>query len=272
MLFTTQQLENIHQETFAYLQVKEENHVLYLTLNRPEKRNAMNEIVLRELAFALTYAKQAASVWVVVLAANGDTFCAGADLKTFLGHKDEDSGSTIPEEQDKIIIGNLFDDLYKPCIAKVNRPVYAGGFLLLGGCTHVVATDSVTFTLSEVKRGIWPFQVMASMLKIMPERQVLNWCMEGAVKQATEAHSLGLVTHLTTDEELDEIVETLVKKLRENAPTAIQLGLEAAAALKQVTPNQEHQFLHKKLMECIQSENAQEGMRAFKEKRKPKWK
>lgn len=272
MIYSKEQTNNIHQHTFAYLIVEEKDNLLQITLNRPKQRNALNEVIVRELAFALSYAHHNNDIRVVTLLGNGEIFCAGADLKALMGHKDTDSGSTIPTEENRIILGDLFNGLHKPCIAKVSKPVYAGGFLLLGGCTHVIAAESSTFTLSEVKRGIWPFQVMASLLKIMPERKVLDWCIQGKTWSATEAHDAGLVTHLAADNELDSTIEKLTANICNNAPSAIRLGLKAVEDMKEIADNDQHKFLHKRLMQLVGTADAQEGMLAFKEKRKPCWK
>lgn len=273
MIYTKEQTNNIHQQTFAYLKVEEIEHALHLTLNRPKQKNALNEVLSRELAYAISYAQHNNHIWVVTLGAVGNVFCAGADLKTFMGKKDLDSGSTIPIESQTIVFGDLFDQLHKPCIAKVGKPVYAGGFLLLAGCTHVVATSSSTFMLSEVKRGIWPFQVMASLLKIMPERTVLDWCIFGGNWTAENAFKAGLVTTLVPDaaDELEHMVDTMVDGICQNSPTAIRAGLKAIQDIKHIAPDKQHKFLHQALMELIKSNDTQEGILAFREKRKPNW-
>lgn len=271
MIYTKEQTANIHEHQFAYLLIEEKNHVLNLSLNRPAQRNALNEVITRELAFALSYAHHNNDIWVVVLGAEGDVFCAGADLKALMGEKDTTSGSTIPEEGQNIVLGDLFNGLYKPCIAKVAKPVFAGGFLLLGGCTHVIASATSKFTLSEVKRGVWPFQVMASLLKIMPERKVLDWCIQGRTWSAEEAYEAGLITYLVEDDHLEKTVHHLVSNICENSPTAIRMGLKAVQDMKQVPEAELHQFLQKRLMEVVQTADAQEGMMAFREKRKPNW-
>lgn len=269
--YTKEQTQDIHKQNFAYLKVVEENHVLNLRLNRPKQKNALNEILSQELAYAIAYAQHHHTIWAVTLGAEGDVFCAGADLKTFMGHKDSDSGSTIPEPLETIILGDLFDNLHKPCIAKVDKPVYAGGFLLLAGCTQVIATSSSSFTLSEVKRGIWPFQVMASLLKIMPERKVLDWCITGSTWSAQQAFEAGLVSLLVQDNNLEASASALVEQICHNSPTAIRLGLKAFQDLKEIPVQKQHQFLHERLMEVIQTKDAQEGMLAFREKRKANW-
>lgn len=271
MIYTKEQTSTIHQQKFAYLKIDEQKHILNITLNRPKQKNALNEVIVRELAYAISYAQYNNDIWVVTLGAEGNIFCAGADLKTFMGHKDQNSGSTIPIEQSTIILGDLFDNLDKPCIAKVSKPVYAGGFLLLAGCTHVVATASSTFTLSEVKRGLWPFQVMASLLKIMPERTVLDWCISGGSWSAKNAFNAGLVSMLVKDGDLENTVDAIVLGICQNSPTAIRSGIKALREMKKISPDQQHSFLHQRLMDLIKTQDAQEGIQAFKEKRKPNW-
>ncbi len=271
MIYSKEECSNIHQQKFAYLLVEESDHILNICLNRPKQRNALNEVIVRELAYALSYAHHNNDIRVVVLSANGEIFCAGADLKALLGQKDTDSGSTIPLEEKRIILGDLFSGLHKPCIAKVSKPVYAGGFLLLGGCTHVISSKSSSYTLSEVKRGIWPFQVMASLLKIMPERKVIDWCTQGRTWSAEEALEAGLITELVKDEDLDYKVDLLSESISKNSPTAIRMGLKALQDMKTVPENEQHKFLHKRLMEVVATNDAQEGMTAFKQKRKPIW-
>jgi len=271
MTYPKDQTETIHFQTFAYLLVEEKEQVLHITLNRPEKKNAMNEVLVNELAYALSYAHHHNHIWSVVLAAKGDIWCAGADLKAFMGQKDTESGSSIPEPNEKVIIGDLFRNLHKPCIAKIHTPVMAGGFLLICGCTQVVASEKATFGLPEVKRGIWPMQVMASMLEIMPARTVLDFCMKGKTVDAKTAHELGVVTDFVAENELDEHVDKLVREICNNSPSAIRLGLKAFQEMKAKSDNEKHQYLHEMLMQVIQTKDAMEGIAAFKEKRKPTW-
>ncbi len=271
MLYNSEQLATFKSQTFAYLIVEEKDHLLTITLNRPEKKNAMNPVLFRELAFALKYAKHNHDIWGVVIAANGDVFCAGADLKSFIGH-DEDTISRIPEPKGEIILGDVFTRLHKPCIAKVHAPVYAGGFLIVCGCTHVIAVENATFSLPEVKRGLFPFQVMQSMLHIMPARTVLDFCIRAKSMNATEAEKIGLVSKVVTKETLDAEVQNLVNEIFQYSPSAIRLGLEAFDNLKKVPAAEAHTYLKQMLSLAIDTEDAAEGLAAFAEKRKPVWK
>lgn len=271
MLFTQDQLEQFHQTTFAYLQVEEKDHLLTLTLNRPEKKNALSPVLFREIAFAIRYATAMRHIWGVVIQANGDVYCAGADLKSFAG-AGEETNSTVPEASREIVLGDVFSGLHKPCIAKVHAPVYAGGFLIICGCTHVIAADTATFSLPEVKRGIFPFQVMKSMLEIMPPRTVLDFCMRARSVNAAEAEKIGLITKAVPAEKLTDEVNALVEEIFQYSPSGIRLGLEAYDNLKNVPPAEAHNYLKQMLGEALQTEDATEGLQAFIEKRKPVWK
>lgn len=270
MLYTQEQVLKIKEHKFAYILIEEKDHVLTITLNRPKAKNAMSPTLVREYAFAMAYAHYNSEIWAVVFAANGDIWCAGADLKAMRG-KEEANDSDIPHSDQPIVIGDLFNQIHKPVIARVHAPVYAGGHLLIAGCTYVIATSNVSFSLPEVKRGIFPFQVMDMLLKVLPSRKVLQWCISGDKISAEEALEMGLVSQLVGEGQLDESVDSLIAKIFENSPSAIRLGLKAFDELRSVAEKDKQAFLKKMLDETIQTSDAQEGLRAFAEKRKPEW-
>lgn len=273
MVYSAEQIAQVAQHKFAYLLLKEEKNVLTIFLNRPDSKNAFNEVLINELAFALSYAHYNHNIWAVVLGAMGDVWCAGADMRTFQGQKDTTSNSTIPAPGKEIVIGDLFLNLHKPCIARIHAPVFAGGFLLVCGCHYVVSSGTVFFSLPEVKRGIFPFQVLASLLEIMPARKALDLCLMGKTIDAKEAQGLGIVTHLVSEEkDLDGTIELLLNKIREHSPSAIRLGLKAYDELRGKKKEEQHKFLFQMLMEVVKTGDAQEGIKAFKEKRAPVWK
>ena len=270
MYFTTEQTSTIHEQTFAYLEISEVDHVLTITLNRPKKKNALNPVLVNELAYALTYAKSNGKVWAVVINANGDVFCAGADLKAFMGMTEEHN-STVPNAESEILIGELFNKLYKPCIVKVEGNVYAGGFLFLSGATYVVANEGIKLALPEVKRGLFPYQVMSSLMEVMPARKVLDWCIRGSNLTVEKAVDFGLVTHMTTPEEIDNVVNELLAEIKQNSPTAIRMGLEAYDKIKTTGTQEHHTYLREMLIKTVQTKDAQEGMMAFRQKRPAIW-
>ncbi|MFN8353894.1 MAG: enoyl-CoA hydratase-related protein [Spirosomataceae bacterium] len=270
MLYTSQQTEDIFQQKFAHLLVDLTNHVLTLTLHRPEKKNALNPTLLNEFAYAMHFARCSDEVWVVVLKASGDVWCAGMDLRALAGQL-QASDSTVPPPKGAVVLGDLMANLHKPCIAQVHAPVYAGGFLIVGGCTHVITSEKALFSLPEVKRGLFPFQVMSTLVQLMPARKALDWCMRGKTLTAHEAHEVGLVTEVVVEEALVKAVKTLVDDLLQYSPTAIRMGLEAYHALLQLPQSEQHTFLYAQFAAIQQTADAKEGMAAFNEKRKPNW-
>ncbi|MBC8154744.1 MAG: enoyl-CoA hydratase/isomerase family protein [Bacteroidetes bacterium] len=269
MLYTAEQTVDCRMHLFRHLLISLHDHVLTITLNRPEKKNALNATLLNELAFAVSYAHHEKAVWLVVLAATGDTFCAGMDLKSLTtGSADV---ATVPEPAGPVRLGELLAGLHKPCIVRVQGPVYAGGFLLVAGATHVIAVDSATFSLPEVKRGLFPFQVLASLLAIMPARTALDLCLRAQTLSATDALAVGLVTDVVPAEQLDSAVTELTDELTQFSPTAMQFGLRAYQQLKSLPIDKQQAFLYDQFQHIQQTADAKEGMAAFLEKRPPVW-
>jgi enoyl-CoA hydratase/carnithine racemase len=271
MLFDSQAVENFASQTFAFLEIEESNHVLTINLNRPEKKNAFTPTLLHELAYALAYARHNPQVWAVVLAAKGDVFCAGMDLKVAAGAPEDPNNSTIPRPGGEVLIGEELLQVHKPVIGRIQGPVLAGGFLLICGCTYVVASDRATFSLPEAKRGLWPMQVMASLRPILPARVLLDLCLRCPTLSAAEAMKIGLITHSVPADTLDTAIAGLTAEIFEQSPTAIRMGFEAFEALRSVPEDQAHAYLKGQLMKLIGSADAREGMQAFLQKRKPEW-
>ena len=266
--YNKEDVENIESYKFDFIELDENDHVFTITLNRPEKKNALHPQMMNEIAFAMHYAHFNNSIWAVVFKANGDVFCAGGDLKAMMGDIAPHQ-STVPIPEKEVLMGDLFNSINKPTISVVEKNVYAGGFLILAGCLYVIANENLRFSLPEVKRGLFPMQVMASLIQVMPPRQVLDWCVRGYSISAMQARERGLVTHLSNQDDIENDLSNLVREIFENSPTAIRLGLEAFSHIT-VKPNQ-HQYLLDMLNETIKSNDAKEGFKAFKEKRKPNW-
>ena len=271
MVYSKEAIESFHDQHFSFLELQEEDHVFTITLNRPEKRNAFHQPMINELTYALAYAHYNKDVWTVVMKANGAIFCAGADLKAFAGMEVDPEGSSIPAPPELIILGDEFKGLHKPCIAMVHGNVYAGGFLMLGGCTHVIAAEDAKFALPEVNRGIWPMQVMASLMPLMNARKMLDLCMRGKTLTAGEARDLDIISDVVSGNDLEQAVQDLVDDIVKQSPSAIRFGLQAFNELESVSKDEQHKYLHGMLMQVLQTNDAKEGLTAFREKRKPEW-
>ncbi|BDC99981.1 enoyl-CoA hydratase/isomerase family protein [Persicobacter psychrovividus] len=271
LAYPQHQAENLQQYQFGFLSVEGDDHFLNITLNRPEKKNAMPPQMMNEIAFALNHAHYNPEIWGVTISAKGDTFSAGADLKAFAGLPVDIKGSTIPEPKKPVKLGDAFMKLHKPCIAIVEGNVYAGAFLILAGCSHVVCLENVELSLPEAKRGIWPMQVMASLAPIVPKRILLDWCMRAEMISAQEAERWGLITKVLPPEDLRPYLDKLFQQLKQVAPLAVQRGLKAYDEMLNLSPVAQHSYLLEQLQELIKTKDAQEGLTAFREKRPPVW-
>lgn len=270
--YAPEQVGTLDGVRLAHLLVEERDYVLTITLHRPEKKNALNPTLIQELAFVLSYAHHATAVRVVVLAAAGDVWCAGMDLKAMQSGTAEERRSTVPAPAGTVRLGELMAALGKPCVARIHAPVYAGGLLLVAGATHVIASEAAAFGLPEVKRGLFPFQVLDSLLTLgLPTRPVLDWCLRGTTLTAQEAATLGLLTRLVAPEVLDATVQEFVDDLRAASPTAQQFGLRAFQTLQRLPPDERQAYLFDQFQQIQQTADAREGLAAFTEKRKPTW-
>jgi enoyl-CoA hydratase/carnithine racemase len=270
MLYSPAQTADADLTVFRYLRVELNSHVLMITLNRPAKKNALHPLMLAELAFAVAVAQHNPAVWLVVLAAEGDTFCAGMDLRSLSVGQDAET-LTVPEPAGPVRLGDLMAGLHKPSVARVQGPVYAGGFLLVAGATFAIGADVVTFSLPEVRRGLFPFQVLATLQQLMPTRQALGLCLRAQTLTAFQAQTLGLLTDVVAADALDEAVNRLCDELKQVSPTAMQFGLRAAQTLPQLPVDEQQRYMYEEFTRLQQTPDAREGMVAFLEKRPPVW-
>ncbi|TDE11928.1 enoyl-CoA hydratase-related protein [Dyadobacter psychrotolerans] len=270
--YTKQDVEKFDDIPLLFIQTSLEDHIFRITLNRPEKRNAFTPTMAAEITFSLAYAHHHPHVRCVILDAKGPVFCAGADLNAFHDAIADTVNHNLPVPNQEIRLGDAFAQLLKPSIAVVEGPVLAGGFLLICGCNFVLSVPEATFSLPEVKRGIWPMQVMASLMPIIPSRKILEMAITGRSYNANEALGMGLITSIIDLEKISWEAKVLAKTICNNAPYAIQSGMEACQNLSNIPKIEHHSYLKSQLDKLLESEDAQEGALAFKQKRNPVWK
>ena len=241
------------------------NHIMTITLNRPEKKNALNNVMMNELNYSLAYAKQERSIRVVVIAAEGDVFCAGADLTR------AESESNVPKIEGADDISLSLRHLYKPVICKIQGPVLAGALLIITNATHAIAVKDAKFSAPEIHRGLWPFMVMAGLFRVMPKRAGLDFIMRGQPIDSKKAENWGLINKSVDEKDLDKNVNALAEELANLAPETMQLGLEAYEKQDSKSFNEALPYLQEQIAKCFEGKDAKEGIAAFLEKRKPKW-
>ena len=252
--------------TYNFIRTRKDGYVFTLTLARPEKRNAFTPTMVNEMDHALKAANADKEVRVVVVDAEGPVFCAGMDLKAFTDPGEDRLNPAIVNRD--LSLGEVMAQLNKPSVALVEGKVVAGGFLVVAECTFVLARPKAEFSLPEVKIGIFPFQVLASLLKVLPEKKAMQLCISAEPFSARQALEYGIV-----DELLEEgAAERLINRLAENAPLAVSRGFEALKALRETDPADRFSYLKAELDRLRHSQDAQEGIQALFEKRKPEWK
>ena len=247
--FSDGQLSNFWENNFHFLNIEENVGVFFLTLNRPNKKNALHPQMINEIAFCFNYISKNKNVRLVIIKSSGDTFSAGADLKA-LKNNVEPHKSSIPEPSKKIIIGNLFNSLYKPKLAVVQGNVYAGGCLIVAGCNYVISCDNLSYSLPEVKRGIFPLQVMESLSHIIGLKKTIDWCIRGYKIDTNKAFDWGLVDQICRHDELEKSINDWVSSFSENSQRAIEFGLKIYH--EHFQDNSKHEKLEKLFREMVE--------------------
>ncbi|HEX9992951.1 MAG TPA: enoyl-CoA hydratase-related protein [Acidimicrobiales bacterium] len=247
------------------------DHVARVTINRPERRNALSWAVMAELRSALRAAREDADVRVVVLTGAGEkAFCAGADLGGMAGG---DSGWTALHDA-RGELARLFRDLWelgKPTIARVRGYALAGGFGLALACDLVVAADDATFGTPEIDVGLWPFMITVPLCRSMPPKKALELMMTGRRVTAEEADRIGFVTRVVPVDGLDAAVDELAASLAAKSPAVMRLGRDSFHAVWDLAAEDALRLLHPMLTVTAATEDAAEGIAAFAEKRRPVW-
>ena len=250
---------------FSATEINIKNNIMEITLNRPEKKNALNSVMMNEINYALAYAKQEDTIRVVVFAAKGDIFCAGADLSK------SKSESNVPKLENADDISLSLRHLFKPVISKIQGSVLAGALLIVCNSTHAIAVKEATFSAPEIHRGLWPFMVMAGLFRVMPKRAGLDFIMRGKPIDSKKAEEWGLINECVKKEELNEKVDKLAIELASLAPETMKFGLEAYEKQDSKSFDDALPYLKEQIAKCFEGKDAKEGIAAFLEKRKPNW-
>jgi len=235
-----------------------------LSLNRPEKRNALNAELCRELADALEQADRDPRVGAILLTAHGPSFCAGMDLAEM----------ALTETDDTAVINVLHERLFtigarlaKPLVGAVRGAALGGGMGLVANCHIVVAAESATFGFTEIRLGLWPFLVYRAATAALGERRTLELSLTGRILGAAEARDIGLVHEVVSDPDLRarEVAESVAAF----NPSAIQKGLQFVQEARGKDWEIAGRIARKFRDQVFASPDFQAALRAFREKKKP---
>ena len=242
---------------------------LWITIDRPEKRNAINGEVISGISQGYRDAHDDPAIRAIVLTGAGDkAFCAGADLQNTGAAFAADFAKPNVDFADLL---RLSQASTKPVIARVNGTCMAGGMGLLCMTDMAVAAETALFGLPEVKVGVFPMQVLSLLQSIAPRRLVNEWCITGEPFDARAAQAAGLVNHVVPAAELDAKIDWLIGRIADKSPTAIRRGKYAMRAIASMSFDEAIAYTESQIALLAMTEDAKEGLRAFAEKRKPVW-
>ncbi len=257
--------------TYSTIKVHSEQCVGYIVLNRPEKRNALNALMIGELHDILDRWETDGKVKVVVLKGQGKAFCSGADLAYLREMRDYDFEHN---RQDSRALAGLFLKIYtfpKPMIAQVEGPALAGGCGLASVCDLILASENAKFGYPEVKIGFVAALVSTFLIRQIGERKARELLLSGRILSAQEALDFGLINQVVPAADLQAVVERWVQELLKN-------GAQAMKTTKQLFSNFNYQNIEQDLERLSeinarfrQTDEFSEGINAFLEKRAPKW-
>jgi methylglutaconyl-CoA hydratase len=246
--------------------------VASLTLTRPEVHNAINPEMVQELTAAFQELSTDPTVRVVLLAAEGKSFCAGADLNTMRASAD----FTYEENMaDAAALAGLFRAVYdcpKPVVGRIQGSVYGGGMGLVAACDVAIALEAAQFCFTEVKLGLLPSVISAFVVRKLAPGVARRLFVTAERFDARAAERFGLIARVAPDPEaLDAAVDETVRALLKNGPEAIAASKRLVDEVAPVDWDAVVAHAARRIAELRTSPEGQEGIRAFLEKRKPAW-
>jgi enoyl-CoA hydratase/carnithine racemase len=248
------------------LLIEQRGPVLWLTINREARRNAMSHGVLAAMGQAIDSAQGQRDLRAIVVTGVGEkAFCAGADLqadKTFTTDYSEPRGH----------LAQVFRSARMstvPLIARVNGACMAGGIGLLSMCDLAVAARHAVFGLPEVKVGVFPAQVLSVLQHVIPRRKLAEMCLTGEPITSAQALEFGLVNYV--DDDVDTRLQWLLDRLLDKSPAAIRRGLYTMKKIEAMAFEESMSFTESQIALFTLTGDAREGQQAFQEKRKPQW-
>lgn len=247
------------------------DRALWITINRPERRNAINAEVMAGIMAGIDAAEADASVRVIVLTGAGDkAFCAGGDLAP--------AANGAPFTVDPARPNNPVVDAFKrmescelPILARVNGHALAGGFGLVCACDLAIGVEGAMFGTPESKIGLFPMMILPYLLRVLPPRKLMELCMTGEPIDAAQALQAGVLNAVVPPAELDARTEAMAQLLASRSPTAIRLGKKGFHAMRDMSLTQSLEYAQLMLPMMAATEDAREGFDAFQNKRIPHW-
>lgn len=241
-----------------------------LTLNRPEKYNALSEDLMTSLQAELDQIAEDKNLRVVIIAANGKAYCAGHDLKEMRASEDRADHQALFDRCGRLMMS--IHQLPQPVIASVQGIATAAGCQLVANCDLAVATDDARFAVSGINVGLFCSTPAVPLSRNLSRKQAMEMLLTGDFISAQEAEARGLVNEVVAAEELDSATRALAEKIAAKSAHSIRLGKEMFYRQLPMDLADAYAYASERMACNMDSHDAREGIDAFIEKRKPEWK
>jgi methylglutaconyl-CoA hydratase len=250
----------------------DEGGIARITLNRPDLHNAMNDRLIAELDEAFRGVSAEASVRAVVLAGNGQSFCAGGDLNWMRRTADYGIEENLADARVLARMLDAIDRCPKPVIGLIQGNIYGGGNGLVCAVDIAIAADTARFCLSEVRLGLMPSTISPYVVRAMGARAARRYFLTSEVMDAAEAHRLGMVHERVPEAELEAAGARIIKALLAGGPNAIAASKELIERVRYGPVDEAMmEYTARGIAEIRATDEGKEGAEAFLEKRKPAW-
>ncbi len=245
-------------------------NIAWITLNRPEMRNAMNSQMRSELSLALEQARDDASVYMIAITGMGDkAFCAGADISQFPNLQAHDQINRHGQPHPLLLIRGI----PKPVIAMVNGLALGGGCELVLACDIAIASEKAQFGLPEVRVGVIPGGGGTQILpRLVGEKRAKEMIFSGRIISASEAYNIGLINQVVPPDKLRETTDKFIAELLKRSPVILKLAKLAINRSSETTLTSGLASERDLFALCFGTEDQKEGAKAFLEKREAKYK
>lgn len=242
--------------------------VCYLTLNRPERRNALSEGLLDELLQALKTISDSREIRCVVLAAKGPVFCSGHDLSE-MPHRSETEYRTLFERCSQVML--KLRQIPQPVIARVHALATAAGCQLVAACDLAVAATDARFATPGVKIGLFCTTPMVPLIRNIPAKVAMEMLVTGQPISAQRAYEIGLVNRVVPLEQLDACISEFTQAIVSASPLVMRMGKQAFYYEQPLSETDAYQHAVQVMTTNATAHDAQEGITAFLQKRPPQW-
>ena len=248
-----------------FLEVQRDGRVLRVTLNRPEKRNALSVALCDRIVNALEDGGHDSAIHAILLAANGKSFCAGMDLNEAVTGN---SAALTSAHERLFTVGSR---LSKPIVCAVQGAALAGGVGLVANCHIVFAAEDAHFGLTEIRLGLWPFLVFRALTAAIGERRSLALALTGETFGAAAAMQMGLVYQVVPAAELLHLANAMAVALSKWSPSAVRSGLGFVRETRGQDWWTAGEIARQMREQLFRTQDFQEAIQAFREKRSPHW-